>query len=193
MVETALSKPARRAKPPSPALLAMHCGARLEKIIFPRIVLERAMDEEEVAKPLKRSSIELNVKGSLTTQDHPTNGHAYVVASMHFDAKATSQETGEIMVGVGLTCAGYFRCSSGLTLDELTEYVTANTDAVSVAWTMQIYSAAVLEFERLLSLAGLPSMKLSMSPPLPGMEQESESVSLTTAKPVRKKAKPRQK
>lgn len=171
---------------------AAHCGARLEKIIFPRLHVERAMDDEDVAKPLQKSRIEINIKGSLTTKDHPKNGHAYVIVSVHFDAEAVAHDSQETMVSVGITCAGYFQCSKGHTLDEVTAYVAANADAVSNLWTPQIYSTAVMEFERLVSLAGLPSMNVSLSPPfLPSETEGASKVAATKPKRPRKKAEPK--
>ncbi len=191
MVENALSKTARPAVLSSAMPSNEHCGARLEKILFPRLHLQRALDEDEVAKPLEKSRIEINIRGSLTTKDHPQNGHVYVIVSIHFDAKAVTHDSKETMVSVELTCAGYFKCAAGHSLEEVTAYVAANSDEVSMLWTPQIYSTAVMEFERLVSLAGLPAINMSLSPPF--LATEGEEVNQTpTAKPKRprKKVKP---
>lgn len=191
MVENALSKTAHPAALSSAMASNEHCGARLEKILFPRLHLQRAQDEDAVAKPLEKSRIEINIRGSLTTKSHPQNGHAYVIVSTHFDAKAVTHQSKETMVSVELTCSGYFKCAAGHSLEEVTAYVATNSDEVSMLWTPQIYSTAVMEFERLVSLAGLPPMNMSLSPPF--LTTAAEDVNQTpTAKPKRprKKVKP---
>lgn len=158
-----------------------HCGTVLERIIFPFVGLNRALDSEGLPKAMEKSRLEVKMSGRVGGHKGGSDKGIIVIVELVLAAKALSIKSGEELITAGITAHGHFRCDEEISLAEAQHYVEENTELVTRHWTQQIYTPAVMELDRLVQASGLPSLKIPLNAP--------EFTDKVADKPAKKAAK----
>lgn len=146
----------------------------LEKVLFPVVRIERQLDDKGLLTTATRASLTQSTEAGLTATRR-SNDRTYTVAKLTLSCVAEEDDSNRTLLSASITCLAYFLHDEGVTVEEAEKWIESGGAKLVDGLVVQIYSLAVLEFERLIAGTGLPPLRTPMQ--MPSFEGEGERIS----------------
>jgi hypothetical protein len=136
----------------------------LEKILFPVVTIERHLDDEGMLTTSQKATLTQSTEAGLAATTR-SNGKTYSVARLVFAVSAEDTKSKTLVLKCSLTCLAYFRHEDKVKLNEAKKWVEKGGAGLVDELVAPVYSAAVLELERLIAGTGLPPIRTPLNMP----------------------------